>query len=192
VPNNITCDASGTASLCATVTAAGALKTDGSGVTQPVSGTFWQATQPVSLASLPALSAGSALIGEVGDGQASTTSGQNGPLVQGGTSTSAPSLTNGKTYPFSLNLNGGLRVDGSGVTQPVNGTVTANQGTAAGSGPWIFTPRLAGHLHDGDGLKSALDNDGSGELSPAFRGGHSRREAEISEWTTRAGRRTEL
>mgnify|MGYP001355630432 CR=1 FL=1 len=30
-----------------------ALKVDGSGVTQPVSGTFWQATQPVSLASVP-------------------------------------------------------------------------------------------------------------------------------------------
>jgi len=32
----------------ATVSAAGAVKVDGSGVTQPVSGTFWQATQPVS------------------------------------------------------------------------------------------------------------------------------------------------
>ena len=32
----------------AVVTAAGAQKVDGSAVTQPVSGTFWQATQPVS------------------------------------------------------------------------------------------------------------------------------------------------
>lgn len=32
----------------ATVTAANSLKVDGSAVTQPVSGTFWQATQPVS------------------------------------------------------------------------------------------------------------------------------------------------
>lgn len=32
----------------AIVTAAGAQKVDGSAVTQPVSGTFWQATQPVS------------------------------------------------------------------------------------------------------------------------------------------------
>jgi hypothetical protein len=48
VNNNIICDAGGTAALCATVTAAGALKVDGSAVTQPVSGTFWQATQPVS------------------------------------------------------------------------------------------------------------------------------------------------
>lgn len=32
---------------------AGTVTVDGSGVTQPVSGTFWQATQPVSLASVP-------------------------------------------------------------------------------------------------------------------------------------------
>lgn len=32
----------------AVVTAAGAQKVDGSAITQPVSGTFWQATQPVS------------------------------------------------------------------------------------------------------------------------------------------------
>lgn len=32
----------------ATVSAGGALKVDGSAVTQPVSGTFWQATQPIS------------------------------------------------------------------------------------------------------------------------------------------------
>lgn len=47
------------------LTTAGALRVDGSGVTQPVSGTFWQTTQPVSLSSLPALAAGSALIGSV-------------------------------------------------------------------------------------------------------------------------------
>jgi len=35
------------------VTSMTALKVDGSAVTQPVSGTFWQATQPVSLASMP-------------------------------------------------------------------------------------------------------------------------------------------
>jgi len=35
----------------ATVTASNALKVDGSAVTQPVSGTFWQTTQPVSLTS---------------------------------------------------------------------------------------------------------------------------------------------
>jgi hypothetical protein len=43
----------------------GVLSVDGSGVTQPVSGTFWQSTQPVSLLSLPSLTAGSATIGAV-------------------------------------------------------------------------------------------------------------------------------
>lgn len=46
----------------AAVSAAGALKVDGSAVTQPVSGTFWQATQPVSFGALPA---GSNNIGKV-------------------------------------------------------------------------------------------------------------------------------
>lgn len=40
-----------------------ALKVDGSAVTQPVSGTFWQATQPVSAASLP-LPSGAATLAE--------------------------------------------------------------------------------------------------------------------------------
>lgn len=38
----------GTTTRLAVVTAANAQKVDGSAVTQPVSGTFWQATQPVS------------------------------------------------------------------------------------------------------------------------------------------------
>jgi len=32
-------------------------------------------------------------------------------------------------------------------TQPVSGTVTATQGTAAGSGPWIMTPWIAGAVN---------------------------------------------
>lgn len=39
-----------TAANVQAVSAAGAAKVDGSAVTQPVSGTFWQATQPVSMA----------------------------------------------------------------------------------------------------------------------------------------------
>lgn len=66
-------------------------------------------------------------------GQASTTSGEKGPLVQGAVTTVAPSYTTGQTDPLSLTTSGALRVDGSGVTQPVSGTVTANQGTS----PWV-------------------------------------------------------
>ncbi len=46
------CDAT-TENQCAAVSAGGAVKVDGSAVTQPVSGTFWQSTQPVSAVSLP-------------------------------------------------------------------------------------------------------------------------------------------
>src|SRR5208282_4341695 len=44
---------------------ANGLKVDGSAVTQPVSGTFWQSTQPVSLASLPVLATGANTVGAV-------------------------------------------------------------------------------------------------------------------------------
>lgn len=37
----------------ASISSAGALKVDGSAATQPVSGTFWQGTQPVSIATMP-------------------------------------------------------------------------------------------------------------------------------------------
>jgi hypothetical protein len=67
--------------------------------------------------------------------QGSTTSGQNGVLIQGAVTTVAPTYTTGQTNPLSLNTSGGLRVDGSGVTQPVSGIVTANQGTANAT-PW--------------------------------------------------------
>lgn len=43
----------GAVNLAQYTPATGRLPVDGSGVTQPVSGTFWQATQPVSAASLP-------------------------------------------------------------------------------------------------------------------------------------------
>jgi hypothetical protein len=61
--------------------------------------------------------------------QGSTTSGQNGVLIQGAVTTAAPTYTTGQTDPISLTTAGAIRVDGSGSTQPVSGTVTANQGT---------------------------------------------------------------
>jgi hypothetical protein len=61
----------------------------------------------------------------------STTSGQTGTLAEGAVTTAAPAYTNGQTNALSLTTVGGLRVDGSGATQPVSGTVTVQQGTAA-------------------------------------------------------------
>lgn len=65
--------------------------------------------------------------------QGSTTVGQRGVLIQGAVTTAAPVYTTGQTSPLSITIGGLLRVDGSGATQPISGTVTANQGTT----PWV-------------------------------------------------------
>jgi hypothetical protein len=97
------------------------LKVDGSAVNQPVTGTFWQATQPVSAASLPLPSgAATAALQPTNAAQASTTSGQTGHLGEAAVSTSAPSYTTGQTDPLSLTTAGALRTDSSAVTQPVS------------------------------------------------------------------------
>src|SRR6516164_161529 len=79
---------------------------------------------------------------------ASTTAGQSGPLVMGAVTTVPPTYTTAQTNPLSLTTTGLLRVDGSGATEPisgsitvsgtttVSGTVTANQGGA----PWTMKP----------------------------------------------------
>lgn len=63
--------------------------------------------------------------------QGSTTSGQKGPLIQGAVTTASPSYTTAQTSPLSLTTAGALRTDASATTQPVSGTVTVTQGTAA-------------------------------------------------------------
>ncbi|MBY0552808.1 MAG: hypothetical protein K2W95_36330 [Candidatus Obscuribacterales bacterium] len=127
----------------ASVSAAGAVKVDASNYTIPVSGTFWQATQPVSDANL-ALA------------QDSTTSGQVGPLVQAAVSTSAPSYTNNHTSPLSLTTGGALRVDSSASTQPmdlvkINGAAPSVNNGAAGTGV----------------LRVTIANDSTGQVSIA-------------------------
>jgi len=134
------------------LTTAGALRVDGSAVTQPVSGTFWQATQPVSgtvtanqggtwnvtnisgTISLPT-GASTSANQPSNAGQGSTTSGQTGTLGMGAVTTGSPSYTTAQTSPFSLTTAGALRVDGSAVTQPVSGTVAVTQ-----SGTWTVQP----------------------------------------------------
>ncbi len=52
--------------------------------------------------------------------QASTTSGQKGPLIQGATTTAAPSYTTAKTNPLSLDTAGNLRVSLGGTAANSN------------------------------------------------------------------------
>ena len=54
----------------------------------------------------------------------STTSGQNGVLTQGATTTAAPTYTTGTTNPLSLTTAGALRTDASATTQPISGSVS--------------------------------------------------------------------
>jgi len=131
-------DSTGTNMTNLKVNASNALVVDGSAVTQPVSGTFWQATQPISAASLP-LPAGAATA-------ANQTNGSQLVGITAGGNTATVSVA------------GALKVDGSAVTQPVSGTfwqttqpvsgtfwqatqpvsgtVTSNQGGA----PWTVRP----------------------------------------------------
>lgn len=60
-------------------------------------------------------------------------------IIGGSVTTAAPTYTTALANALSLNTSGGLRVDGSGVTQPVSGTV-AISGTVANTqstSPWV-------------------------------------------------------
>lgn len=101
------------------LTTAGALRIDGSGTTQPVSGTVTAnaGTGNFNNASVSATGAAP---------PASAT------YFGGSVTTAAPTYTTGQMSALSLTTGGLLRVDGSGTTQPVSGTITANIGTTGG------------------------------------------------------------
>ena len=93
--------------------------------TTAVTGTFWQATQPVSLASLPALAVGSNAIGSITNTSFASTQATASSLLNkpyGSVTTAAPTYITATDNALSLTTTGSLRVDGSGVTQPVSGT----------------------------------------------------------------------
>ncbi len=138
---------------------ASAWKVDGSSVTQPISGsvtingsvpvtgTFFQATQPVSAASLPLPTNASIASKQPAIGTAGSSS-VDVLTVQG-----IASMT-----PF--------KVDGSGVTQPISGTITAN----AGSGNFTVAQSTAANLNatvtQGAAGSTAWKTDGSSVTQP--------------------------
>jgi hypothetical protein len=63
--------------------------------------------------------------------QAVAITGLKGNMVFGSVTTAAPAYTTATANALSLNTSGGLRVDGSGVTQPISGTVTITPPTGA-------------------------------------------------------------
>jgi len=132
-----------------------------------VTGTFFQATQPVSLASLPTLAAGTNVIGHVVVDTAPTTAITAAALpLPSGASTAAkqPALgTAGTASSDVLTIQGiasmtAVKVDGSAVTQPVSlasvpalaagsaligQTITAQQTNQLFTGTTALTPQFA-------------------------------------------------
>ena len=114
-----------------TITAANAIKVDGSAVTQPVSGTVTAnaGTGNFTVVQTTASSLRAQTSAESATGAAPPA---NAELMGGSVTTAAPTYTTGNMGALSLTTSGLLRIDGSGVTQPVSGTVTANIGTTNG------------------------------------------------------------
>lgn len=124
------------------------LKVDGSAVTQPVSGTVTanQGGAPWSQ-NITQVGGSAVTLGQKTSANSIPTvlaSDQSAiPVTQSGTWTVQPGNT-ANTTPWLATINqggnsatvsagGALKVDGSAATQPVSGTVTANQGTS----PWV-------------------------------------------------------
>ena len=110
----------------------------------PVTGTFWPATQPVSLASLPALVAGSATIGAVT--QASGPWTMNLTQVDG-TALGAPA--NYGTSPGAVKVPGVNAYVTNTPAVSQSGTWTVQPGNTANTTPWLVTPSLQtiSHAH---------------------------------------------
>jgi hypothetical protein len=118
-----------------------ALKVDGSGVTQPVSGTVTVNAGTNLNTSALALETGGNLASIKADtdnlalAQGSTTSGQKGNLGLGAVTTAAPTYTTAQSAPLSLDTTGALRVNvtagGAGGGAVTNAGTFAVQNTAA-------------------------------------------------------------
>lgn len=103
------------------LTTAGAVRTDSSATTQPISASTLPLPTGASTATLQ--TSGNASLTTIAGSiltQGSTTSGQSAELVMGATTTAAPTYTTATSNPLSLTTAGALRVDGSGVTQPIS------------------------------------------------------------------------
>lgn len=102
----------------------GTLTVNGAGGTFPVTGTFWQTTQPVSLATLPALVTGSAAIGKLAAN----------PGVDIGTVT-ANAGTNLNTSTLALEAGGNL----ASIKAKTDNIPAQGQALAAASTPVVLT-----------------------------------------------------
>ena len=120
----------------------------------PVSGTFWQGTQPVSIATLPSLPAGAATIGNVNIIGTVPVSGTFS--ISGTFNTTPPSLTNGQTAGLQMDTAGNLKVAGSFSSAGVKTPSDAYANPADGSDTLAMGMGWNGTTWDR--LKSSLAN----------------------------------
>lgn len=120
---------------------------------------------PVTIASVPshavtnagtfatqesgALLTSTQLLDDVVTAQATAIGTTKTSLVGVSTTTAAPTYTTGTINPLNSNTAGALRVDGSGITQPVSGTITANAGTGTMAVSMATNTPLGTVAHDG-------------------------------------------
>lgn len=138
--------------LPAALGAGGGLKIDGSGTALPISGTI---TANIGTTNGLALDA---TLAKLTISQSAALGSNTQVLIGGSVSTSAPSYTNGNINPLSLTTAGAIRVDGSGATQPVSGTITANIGTTNGLALDATLTTLSGKFASAATLADAASN----------------------------------
>lgn len=118
-------------------TSDGSIRIDPIGTTaQPIVGTGTAGTPNSGVVTIQGISGGVAIpvSGSISATNPSVSTTNTTPptsltYIGGNVSTSAPTYTNGNASAISITTAGAIRVDNSGVTQPVSGTVTANAGT---------------------------------------------------------------
>lgn len=165
-----------------TVTASNALKVDNSSVTQPVSGTITanagsgtfavNGTVTSNIGTTNGLSL-DATVAKLTIAQNAVLDSNTQVMVGGSVTTSAPTYTAGNINPLSLTVAGALRIDGSGTTQPISGTITSNQGgtwtvqpgNTANTTPWLSTINQGGNSATVT-ASNALKVDGSAVTQP--------------------------
>ncbi len=147
------------AQLPAALAANGGLKIEGvaSGVAVPVSGTFWQATQPVS--GTVTANAGTGSFTVAGDVASAATDSGNPVKVGGRYNTTQPTLTDGQRGDAQIDTRGNLKVTlfgNNGVSSP--GVIVPADAAAAASGLRVTSQALVYNGATWDMMRGDITN----------------------------------
>ena len=122
-----------------------------------VTGTFWQATQPISAASLPLPSGASteASLAKLTIASGTAAGSNTFAMAGGSATTAAPTTTNGNLYPLSMDTHGAIRVitmgnDGSAppLDSVVDSVLNSGENPILVGGEYEATPTVLETDHD--------------------------------------------